>query len=69
MPKLTRQGVKDLGNNNNNARPARRCRRHNFEGPFVPVGYEWAIDEYGDYYKEPVYGKRCTWCGERSKGG
>jgi len=60
--KLTRQGVRDLGGNNQSKRDT--CQ-HWF-GPEHVIGRElsasWSSD-YGDRYQHiPVYGRTCVYC-------
>jgi hypothetical protein len=65
--RLTKQGVRDLNSPSDNGRMSRDrryCRHHFVER--VVVGYSWTSDSYSGWYEsyqEPVYGKRCLWCG------
>lgn len=59
--KLTRQGVRDLGGNNQ--------RKHNvcqhWYGPEHPIGKElWTSDYDGVYRYVTVSGRTCVYCGK-----
>lgn len=62
-PRLTKQGVRDLGGNR---RPTRACPRsstgRHHPGALTVVGQSWAFDEVFGYYRTDEYGHRCIWC-------
>lgn len=62
--KLTRQGVRDLGNTNPVRRRACSGKQHHF-GPVVVVDVREAYDEDSTRsFSQKIYGRRCMWCGE-----
>lgn len=59
--KITRQGVTDLGGNDQLA-VRRKCQH--FYTATEPVGRDLVRDDDGLMYYETVYGKRCVHCGD-----